>query len=203
MKNLVMKIALPGAILAFAMALFGGTAYAFSKWESTMGPDHLKTIKGSIDDLAKRIERLKAQKGKVEDTLKAAEADNQKLRSTKEELENELKAKSQAPDANSQITQLQNNVAELGRTITDRERTIEEKKREIIQLNADIENYKDKIESHAQEIEDKKKEAQQTQQDADKLTHEGIMGDALREMKNVRQHAETTANREDLQVPEQ
>lgn len=31
MKNLVKKIALPGAILAFAMALSGGTAYAFTK----------------------------------------------------------------------------------------------------------------------------------------------------------------------------
>lgn len=33
MKNLVMKIALPGAILAFAMALFGGSAYAYTSWQ--------------------------------------------------------------------------------------------------------------------------------------------------------------------------
>lgn len=41
MKNLVTKIALPGAILAFAMALFGGTAYAFTTWKSTAGDDHI------------------------------------------------------------------------------------------------------------------------------------------------------------------
>lgn len=33
MKNLVTKIALPGAILAFAMVLFGGTAYAYENFK--------------------------------------------------------------------------------------------------------------------------------------------------------------------------
>ena len=37
MKNLVTKIALPGAILAFAMALFGGTAYALQLGKVLLG----------------------------------------------------------------------------------------------------------------------------------------------------------------------
>ena len=52
MKKLVKKIALPGAILAFAMALFGGATYAyenFKLWnkipqESSIGVRFRRTV---------------------------------------------------------------------------------------------------------------------------------------------------------------
>ena len=72
MKNLVKKIALPGAILAFAMALFGGTAYAyenFKLWRDTTGKQHRSEIQNSIDELARRIKVLKGQRASLENVL--------------------------------------------------------------------------------------------------------------------------------------
>ncbi len=65
MKNLVKKIALPGAILAFAMVLFGVSAYAgetFKLWEQhTAGRQYEDDIRNSINELATRIQTLKGQ----------------------------------------------------------------------------------------------------------------------------------------------
>ena len=74
MKNLVKKIALPGAILAFAMALFGVSAYAeetFTKWEEHIqGSWKQQEIKRKIEVLLKRIQTLKGQKKELENALK-------------------------------------------------------------------------------------------------------------------------------------
>lgn len=72
MKNLVTKIALPGAILAFAMVLFGGTAYAnenFKLWQNSTGKQHRSEIQNSIDELARRIKVLKEQRASLENVL--------------------------------------------------------------------------------------------------------------------------------------
>ncbi|MDI6496516.1 hypothetical protein [Leuconostoc lactis] len=65
MKKLVKKIALPGAILAFAMVLFGVSAYAgetFKLWEQhTAGRQYEDDIRNSINELATRIQTLKGQ----------------------------------------------------------------------------------------------------------------------------------------------
>lgn len=59
------KIALPGAILAFAMVLFGVSAYAgetFKLWEQhTAGRQYEDDIRNSINELATRIQTLKGQ----------------------------------------------------------------------------------------------------------------------------------------------
>lgn len=72
MKNLATKIALPGAILAFAMVLFGGTAYAyenFKLWQNSTGKQHRSEIQNSIDELARRIKVLKEQRASLENVL--------------------------------------------------------------------------------------------------------------------------------------
>ena len=72
MKNLVTKIALPGTILAFAMVLFGGTAYAyenFKLWQNSTGKQHRSEIQNSIDELARRIKVLKEQRASLENVL--------------------------------------------------------------------------------------------------------------------------------------
>ncbi|WP_288946377.1 hypothetical protein [uncultured Leuconostoc sp.] len=72
MKNLVTKIALPGAILAFAMVLFGGTAYAyenFKLWQNSTGKQHRSEIQNSIDEVARRIKVLKEQRASLENVL--------------------------------------------------------------------------------------------------------------------------------------
>lgn len=72
MKNLVTKIALPGAILAFAMVLFGGTAYPyenFKLWQNSTGKQHRSEIQNSIDELARRIKVLKEQRASLENVL--------------------------------------------------------------------------------------------------------------------------------------
>lgn len=59
------KIALPGAIIAFAMVLFGVSAYAgetFKLWEQhTAGRQYEDDIRNSINELATRIQTLKGQ----------------------------------------------------------------------------------------------------------------------------------------------
>lgn len=72
MKNLVTKIALPGTILAFAMVLFGGTAYAyenFKLWQNSTGKQHRSEIQNSIDEVARRIKVLKEQRASLENVL--------------------------------------------------------------------------------------------------------------------------------------
>nr|MWN21752.1 hypothetical protein [Leuconostoc lactis] len=62
MKKLVKKIALPGAILAFAMALFGGATYAYSTlttWDET-GRTHLVEVHKNLRKLANlRVVRIR------------------------------------------------------------------------------------------------------------------------------------------------
>ncbi|WP_312040986.1 hypothetical protein [Leuconostoc lactis] len=110
MKKLVKKIALPGAILAFAMALFGGSAYAyenFKLWQDTTGKQHRDEIKSSIDELARRIKKLKEQKASLENVLqtKLGTSDVDKVRekieakdSDIQRLTNDLKSKEKMID---------------------------------------------------------------------------------------------------------
>lgn len=92
MKNLVTKIALLGAILAFAVALFGGTAYVYSSlttWKATSGDDHIAATYKQIDRLKVHIDNLLKKKAELE-----AELQTQKSNSEKKinELNDQIKA---------------------------------------------------------------------------------------------------------------
>lgn len=78
MKNLVTRIALPGAILAFAMVLFGGSAYAYTSWQG--GREHLKSASDNIDILVSRIKELKSKQSVSEGQLKTLSDQNDVLK---------------------------------------------------------------------------------------------------------------------------
>ena len=94
MKKLVKKIALPGAILAFAMALFGGATYAYSTlttWDAT-GRKHLIEVHNNLRKLAKRVNDLKGQKvlseTKIEELNTSIENLKSQLQNAQIQIEN-------------------------------------------------------------------------------------------------------------------
>ena len=180
MKNLVKKIALPGAILAFAMALFGGTAYAFTKWESTAGNQHITETKNYIDELARRIRNLKEQKSAVDKKLADAEVEknrlateNNTLTTEKSRLESELQAKLGTPD-------MQQRLIDLQRDITTNSDTINQLTGEKNNILANQENL----------IRQKEQETRNSVETA----HDADINKAVEEMRKLKEHAEQTAN---------
>ena len=94
MKKLVKKIALPGAILAFAMALFGGATYAYSTlttWDET-GRTHLVEVHKNLRKLAKSVNDLKGQKvlseTKIEELNTSIENLKSQLQNAQIQIEN-------------------------------------------------------------------------------------------------------------------
>ena len=187
MKNLVKKIALPGAILAFAMALFGGTAYAFTKWESTAGNQHITETKNYIDELARRIRNLKEQKSAVDKKLADAEVEknrlateNNTLTTEKSRLESELQAKLGTPD-------MQQRLIDLQRDITTNSDTINQLNNTINQLTGEKNNILANQENLIRQKEQETRNSVETAHDAD-------INKAVEEMRKLKEHAEQTAN---------
>lgn len=177
MKNLVTKIALPGAILAFAMVLFGGTAYAFTKWESTAGNQHITETKNYIDELAGRIRKLKEQKSSVDTLLANAETE-------KNRLESELQAKLGTPDMQQRLIDLQRDITTNSNTINQLNDTINRLTGEKNNLLADQENL----------IRQKEQAKEQETRNAVETAHEADMNAAVEEMRKLKEHAEQIAN---------
>ena len=187
MKNLVKKIALPGAILAFAMALFGGTAYAFTKWESTAGNQRITETKNYIDELARRIRNLKEQKSAVDKKLADAEVEknrlateNNTLTTEKSRLESELQAKLGTPD-------MQQRLIDLQRDITTNSDTINQLNNTINQLTGEKNNILANQENLIRQKEQETRNSVETAHDAD-------INKAVEEMRKLKEHAEQTAN---------
>ncbi|WP_312399656.1 hypothetical protein [Leuconostoc lactis] len=191
MKNLVTKIALPGAILAFAMVLFGGTAYAFTKWESTAGNQHITETKNYIDELAGRIRKLKEQKSSVDTLLANAETEknrlateNNTLITEKNRLESELQAKLGTPDMQQRLIDLQRDITTNSNTINQLNDTINRLTGEKNNLLAGQENL----------IRQKEQAKEQETRNAVETAHEADMNAAVEEMRKLKEHAEQTAN---------
>lgn len=132
MKNLVTKIALPGAILAFAMALFGGTAYAFMSWQG-IGDQHLDKTRAHIKTLENHIYTLVDKKSELKAT---SEKQIKELSDEKSTLEGNLK--------DLQAQSLSNN-ADNKKSIEALQAQIEKLNREIEEKNIEVKGYKDRI----------------------------------------------------------
>ncbi|WP_278848468.1 hypothetical protein [Leuconostoc lactis] len=132
MKNLVTKMALPGAILAFAMTLFGGTAYAFMSWQG-IGDQHLDKTRAHIKTLENHIYTLVDKKSELKAT---SEKQIKELSDEKSTLEGNLK--------DLQAQSLSNN-ADNKKSIEALQAQIEKLNREIEKKNIEVKGYKDRI----------------------------------------------------------
>ena len=146
MKNLVTKIALPGAILAFAMALFGGTAYAFMSWQG-IGDQHLDKTRAHIKTLENHIYTLVDKKSELK---ASSEKQIKELSDEKSTLEGNLKdLQAQKDEINNQLTTLQaqslSNDADNKKSIEALQDQIEKLNREIEKKNIEVKGYKDRI----------------------------------------------------------
>ena len=154
MKKLVKKIALPGAILAFAMALFGGSAYAYSSltsWDDT-GGNHLQATKDHITTLKERIDKLLKKKDDLQSEKLASE---KQAREDKEKLEDALKVlETQKTELSDQLAALQ--TASLSES-TEKQNTIDALQKQIKELNADISVQNIKIQGYTAQYEELKK----------------------------------------------
>lgn len=127
MKNLVTRIALSGAILAFAMVLFGGSAYAYTSWQG--GREHLKSASDNIDILVSRIKELKSKQSVSEGQLQNLEAAHS----------NEVAGKQGEIDTKQgQINDMQRRIDEKQRQIEARQRAIDGFKSEVISLKKQL-----------------------------------------------------------------
>lgn len=174
MKKLVKKIALPGTILAFAMVLFGVSAYAgetFKLWEQhTAGRQYEDDIRNSINELATRIQTLKGQ-------VQNAQTD-------KTNLENVLKQELGTSDVSDV-----NKVREA----------IQAKDRLIQQLNG----IKENLERDKENLEKSKKDLEDSKTSTNTAEHNREIEKAENAMSRLREHAVNTKDRQDLQVPVQ
>ena len=174
MKNLVTKIALPGAILAFAMVLFGVSAYAgetFKLWEQhTAGRQYEDDIRNSINELATRIQTLKGQ-------VQNAQTD-------KTNLENVLKQELGTSDV-SDVNKIRE--------------AIQAKDRLIQQLNG----IKENLERDKENLEKSKKDLEDSKTSTNTAEHNREIEKAENAMSRLREHAVNTKDRQDLQVPVQ
>ena len=135
MKNLVKKIALSGAILAFAMALFGGATYAYSaltSWQGA-GDESLKRTRVRIDKLVDHIKTVKDEHAVVQ-LAKEKELQNltgqiATLSVQKENLNEQLK------NANGQSTKDQVKIGELQSKSDNLNKTIERLKEDVKKRN--------------------------------------------------------------------
>ena len=174
MKNLVTKIALPGAILAFAMVLFGVSAYAgetFKLWEQhTAGRQYEDDIRNSINELATRIQTLKGQ-------VQNAQTD-------KTNLENVLKQELGTSDV-SDVNKIRE--------------AIQAKDRLIQQLNG----IKENLERDKENLEKSKKDLEDSKTSTNTAEHNREIEKAENAMSRLREHAVNTKDRQELQVPVQ
>ncbi|WP_195218851.1 hypothetical protein [Leuconostoc lactis] len=174
MKKLVKKIALPGAILAFAMVLFGVSAYAgetFKLWEQhTAGRQYEDDIRNSINELATRIQTLKGQ-------VQNAQTD-------KTNLENVLKQELGTSDV-SDVNKIRE--------------AIQAKDRLIQQLNG----IKENLERDKENLEKSKKDLEDSKTSTNTAEHNREIEEAENAMSRLREHAVNTKDRQDLQVPVQ
>lgn len=174
MKKLVKKIALPGAILAFAMVLFGVSAYAgeaFKLWEQhTAGRQYEDDIRNSINELATRIQTLKGQ-------VQNAQTD-------KTNLENVLKQELGTSDV-SDVNKIRE--------------AIQAKDRLIQQLNG----IKENLERDKENLEKSKKDLEDSKTSTNTAEHNREIEKAENAMSRLREHAVNTKDRQDLQVPVQ
>ena len=168
------KIALPGAILAFAMVLFGVSAYAgetFKLWEQhTAGRQYEDDIRNSINELATRIQTLKGQ-------VQNAQTD-------KTNLENVLKQELGTSDV-SDVNKIRE--------------AIQVKDRLIQQLNG----IKENLERDKENLEKSKKDLEDSKTSTNTAEHNREIEKAENAMSRLREHAVNTKDRQDLQVPVQ
>ncbi|WP_420062962.1 hypothetical protein [Leuconostoc lactis] len=168
------KIALPGAIIAFAMVLFGVSAYAgetFKLWEQhTAGRQYEDDIRNSINELATRIQTLKGQ-------VQNAQTD-------KTNLENVLKQELGTSDV-SDVNKIRE--------------AIQAKDRLIQQLNG----IKENLERDKENLEKSKKDLEDSKTSTNTAEHNREIEKAENAMSRLREHAVNTKDRQDLQVPVQ
>ncbi|WP_288504140.1 hypothetical protein [uncultured Leuconostoc sp.] len=193
MKNLVTKIALPGAILAFAMVLFGGTAYAFTNWESTRGKVHIEETREYINKLSERIKELKTEQSTSAERLKTLEAEKNKIEEVKNQIvgEKDNLAKELASlqaTYSSKDTENQGLLGGLQRQIEDLRRQIEDKQQEINNKQQEIRDKQQEVLNKQQEVNAKQQEIDAKRQEVEGL-HDDEMDKAVKAMEELRNHA--------------
>lgn len=160
MKNRVARIALPGAILAFAMVLFGGSAYAYTSWQG--GREHLETASDNIDILVDRIKELKGKQSDSEGQLKTLSDQNDVLKAQLTTLSDQndvLKGQLQNLEATSsnEVAGKQGEIDTKQRQIDDMQRRIDEKQRQIEARQRAIDGFKTEVISLKKKLADEER----------------------------------------------
>ena len=212
MKNLVTKIVLPGAILAFAMALFGGTAYAFTTWKSTAGDDHIAATYDQIDRLKVHIDTLLKRKGELESELQTQKSNSEKainelndqikaLNGEKATLNEQLSnlkdtSSKEASDLRTQIERLTATIADKDKLMSETIQKTNEGKAKKNQTIADLRKQVTDLTNQVSNLEKEKQTNKQSYED----DHDSELNNAVKDAEKLRNYAQKAADDADKKV---
>lgn len=187
MKHLVTKIALPGAILACAMALSGGTAYAFTKWESTNGAVNLQKTSDHIVTLEGRINKLISQKSDSEQRITTMNAEIVELTAVNDKLNGELKTievqrLSESAESQNEIAGLKSKIEENNKAIKKLTGDISSQERWMTAKTNEVTRLRGQVASLETELSEKRAEVNQ-------------LTDAIKHTEKVQKQAEDAVKR--------
>ena len=221
MKNLVTKIALLGAILAFAMVLFGGSAYVYSSlttWKATNGDDHIAATYKQIDRLKAHIDNLSKRKAELESELQTQKSNSEKeikelsdqikaLNGEKETLNEQLSnikdtSSKEASDLREQIKKLTETIADKDKLIADKDKlmdkTIEITNAGKVKQQERIRDLRAQVASLTTQVTDLTNQVKSKQSYED--DHDSELNKAVNDAKNLLKYAQDTADDADKKV---
>lgn len=215
MKNLVTKIALPGAILAFAMALFGGATYVYSSlttWKATAGDDHIAATYEQIDRLKGNIDTLLKKKGELESELQTQKSNSEKkinelndqikaLNGEKATLNEQLSnikdtSSKEASDLRTQIENLTATIAIKDKLMSETIQKTNEGKAKKNQTIADLRKQVTDLTNQVSDLEKEKQTNKQSYED----DHDSELNNAVKDAEKLRNYAQKAADDADKKV---
>lgn len=201
------------------MALFGGTAYAFTTWQSTAGDDHIAATYKQIDRLKAHIDNLSKRKAELESELQTQKSNSEKeikelsdqikaLNGEKETLNEQLSnikdtSSKEASDLRAQIEKLTATIADKDKLIAVKDKlmdkTIETTSAGKAKQQQKITELRAQVADLTKQVNDLEKEKQkQKQLHEDK--HADELNNAVEDAKALLKYAQDTADDADKKV---
>lgn len=191
---------------------FGGTAYAFTTWQSTAGDDHIAATYKQIDRLKAHIDNLSKRKAELESELQTQKSNSEKeikelsdqikaLNGEKETLNAQL---SNIKDTSSkEASDLRTQIEKLTATIADKDKlmdkTIETTSAGKAKQQQKITDLRAQVADLTKQVNNLEKEKQQQKQlHEDK--HANELNNAVEDAKALLKYAQDTADDADKKV---
>lgn len=198
---------------------FGGTAYAFTTWQSTAGDDHIAATYKQIDRLKAHIDNLSKRKAELESELQTQKSNSEKeikelsdqikaLNGEKETLNAQLSnikdtSSKEASDLRTQIEKLTATIADKDKLIADKDKlmdkTIETTSAGKAKQQQKITDLRAQVADLTKQVNNLEKEKQQQKQlHEDK--HANELNNAVEDAKALLKYAQDTADDADKKV---